>query len=434
MNHSIIKQVIIDQLEDIQSFQIIPRDYQFEKNANYILVGLRRGGKSTILYSLAKNLVRDGMDWSQICYLNFEDDRLLGFELKDFNDVIGAANELANGKTIIYFFDEIQNNEGWEHFARRMADHHHRVYISGSNARMLSNEMESVLGGRYLSKMIMPFSFREVLRFKKIDSSDAAQLSTVKSAQIRVACERYLHVGGLPDAQQMDQPREYIKSVYEKVILGDIGEREKIQNKMALRLMVKKIAEVVMHEISFSSLAGNVKAAGARCTTDTMIEYAGYAENAYLLFRTRNFFSKFSEKEGIPRFYFFDNGFLSLFLVNKDSALLENAVAVMLKRNCAEEIYYLKSSQTGVDIDFYLPESKTAIQVCYSLQDAQEREVRSFSLALKYSPELIQNMLIVTYEEEDMISLDEKHVIRVLPLWKFLLQEKTSLLTGAVSC
>ncbi|MEE8810234.1 hypothetical protein [Lactimicrobium sp.] len=106
----------------------------------------------------------------------------------------------------------------------------------------------------------------------------------------------------------------------------------------------------------------------------------------------------------------------------------------MLKRNCAEEIYYLKSSQTGVDIDFYLPESKTAIQVCYSLQDAQEREVRSFSLALKYSPELIQNMLIVTYEEEDMISLDEKHVIRVLPLWKFLLQEKTSLLTGAVSC
>lgn len=419
MNHDVLKEVILDQLEIIKTAEIIDRNYFFEKNVNYILVGLRRAGKSTLLYKIAKELVANGCDWSQIIYINFEDDRLLGFSVSDFNDIIETAHELTDEKEIYYFFDEIQLVDGWEHFARRMADQKKRVYITGSNAKMLSSEMAKTLGGRYLPKMIMPFSFTEALDYKNISHDDNAMHTTSKVAKVRKACQEYIATGGLPEVQLLTNKREYIKTVYEKVLLGDIVEREEVKNKLALRLMVKKIAETVMSEISFNTLAGNVKATGNKTSTDSMIEYSSYAENAYLIFRTSNYVSKFADKEGTPRFYFYDNGLLSLFLVDKKSALLENTVAVYLKRKYEDEVYYFKSSQTGIDIDFYLPEQKTAIQVAYKLGDAEERETRSlFHLAEKSKD--IEKLIIVTNEEERIIEKNGIE-IEVIPIHKFLL-------------
>ena len=226
--------------------------------------------------------------------------------------------------------------------------------------------------------------------------------------------------GGLPESQLLSNKREYIKSVYEKVLLGDIIEREKVNNTMALRLMIKKIAETVMHEISFNTLAGNVKATGIKTSTDSMIEYVTYAENAYLLFRNRNFVSKFAEKESTPRFYFYDNGLLSLFLSDKPSALLENAVAVYLKRRYGEDVYYFKSKQTGIDIDFFLPEESCAIQVAYSLKTAEEREVKNL-ISFAQKTEGVQRLIIVTQEEESTIIKDGL-TIEVVPAYKFLLR------------
>ncbi len=419
MNHSIIKQVIFEQIEIIQNAEIIDRDYYFEKDMNYILVGLRRAGKSTLLYKIARELVDSGCDWSQIIYVNFEDDRLLGFSKEEFNDIVETAYELAAEKEIYYFFDEIQIVDGWEHFARRIADQKKHVYITGSNAKMLSSEMERTLGGRYLSKTIMPFSMSESLDYKKIERDERALLTTSKVAKVRRACQEYIESGGFPESQLLFNKREYIKSVYEKVLLGDIVEREKVNNKMALRLMIKKIAETVMHEISFNSLSGNVKAAGIKTSVDSMIDYVSYAENAYLLFRTRNYVSKFAEKESIPRFYFYDNGLLSLFLVDKAPALLENAVAVYLRREFGENVYYYKSAKTGIDIDFYVPEKGYAIQVAYSLDNAEERKTRSlFSFYEK--TEGISRLLIVTNEEESVISKKDI-TIDVISAYKFFL-------------
>ena len=419
MNHNILKQVIFDQIEIIQSAEIIEREYDFEKNVNYILVGLRRAGKSTLLYKIARELVEAGCDWSQIIYVNFEDDRLLGFSKDDFNDIVETAYELTDAKEIYYFFDEIQIIDGWEHFARRMADQKKHVYITGSNAKMLSSEMEKILGGRYLSKMIMPFSLGESLRYKKIDYDERALLTTSKVAKIRKNCHEYITCGGFPEALPLSNKREYTKSVYEKVLLGDIIEREQVKNKTALRLMIKKIAETVMHEVSFNTLAGNVRATGTKTSTDSMIEYVTYAENAYLLFRNRNYVSKFAERESTPRYYFYDNGLLSLFLVDKTSALLENAVALSLKRMYGEEVYYYKSSKTGIDIDFYLPEENCAIQVVYSLETAEDRETKSL-ISFAEKTKNTQRLIIVTNEEERIIKKDDL-TIEVIPVYKFLL-------------
>ena len=418
MNHNILKQVILEQIEIIQNAEIVERDYFFEENINYILVGLRRAGKSTLLYKIARDLVERGCEWSQIVYINFEDDRLLGFMKDDFNDIIETAYELTDREEIYYFFDEIQIVDGWEHFARRMADQKRHTYITGSNAKMLSSEMERVLGGRYLSKMIMPFSFSEALDYKKVPHDEKAMLTTSKSAKIRKECQEYITSGGFPEAQLLSYKREYIKSVYEKVLLGDIVEREKINNKMALRLMIKKIAETVMHEISFNTLAGNVKAAGIRTSADAMIDYTAYAENAYLIFRNRNYVSKFAEKESTPRFYFYDNGILSLFLIDKPSALLENAVAVYLRRKYGDEVYYFKSTKTGIDIDFYIPEEKCAIQVAYSIEEAENRETKSL-ISFAGKTDGIQRLVIVTEEEERTITKNDV-TIEVIPAYKFL--------------
>ncbi len=419
MNKNILKKVIFEQIEIIQNAEIIERDYEFEQNVNYILVGLRRAGKSTLLYKIARELVEAGNDWSQIVYVNFEDDRLLGFTKDDFNDIVETAYELTDAKEIYYFFDEIQIIDGWEHFARRMADQKKHVYITGSNAKMLSAEMEKVLGGRYLSKMIMPFSLSESLDYKRIEHDEKALLTTSKAAKIRRGCQEYILNGGFPEAQHFINKREYIKSVYEKVLLGDMIEREKVNNKMALRLMIKKIAETVMHEISFNTLAGNVKAAGTKTSTDAMINYVSYAENAYLLFRNKNYVAKFAEKESTPRFYFYDNGLLSLFLIDKPAALLENAVAVYLKRKFGEEVYYYKSSQTGVDIDFYLPEENCAIQVAYSIDTAEDRETKNL-ISFAAKTEGKQHLMIVTNEEERTITKDGL-TIEVIPVHKFIL-------------
>ena len=421
MNHTIIKKVILDQNEFIKNAKIIDRDYEFDKNINYVLVGLRRAGKSYLLYKMVRELVDCGCDWSQIVYINFEDDRLLGFTAADFNDIVETAHELADTKEIYYFFDEIQIIDGWEHFVRRLADQKKHVNVTGSNAKMLSSEMERALGGRYIPKMIMPFSFDEVLDYKKIAHDETSLLTTSKVAKIRRACDEFLLNGGLPEVQLLINKREYIKSVYEKVLLGDIIEREQIKNKMALRLMIKKIAETVSNEVSFNTLAGNVRASGVKTSTDSMIEYASFAENAYLLFRTKNYVSKFAEKESVPRFYFTDSGILSLFLVDKKSSLLENSVAVYLRRKYGDDVFYFKSSQTGIDIDFYLPEEKTAIQVSYSLESAEEREVRSL-ITFADKTEGIQRLLIVTFEEEKTIEKNG-HIIEVVPLHKFFLSD-----------
>ena len=148
MNHTILKTVILDQHVVIQNSVISPRTYSFEENGNYILVGLRRAGKSTLLYQRVRDLVAGGVDWTQIIYINFEDERLSEFSMNDFQDIVEVQSELSE-KPGYYFFDEIQNVDGWEKFVRRLRDSGARVFVTGSNAKMLSSEMERTLGGRF---------------------------------------------------------------------------------------------------------------------------------------------------------------------------------------------------------------------------------------------------------------------------------------------
>ena len=418
MNHGIIKDVIRDQHQSIRESVIVPRPYSFDRNANYVVVGLRRAGKSMLLYKLVQDLVAEGVSWERIIYINFEDERLSEMTFLDLNDVLAVQCEMS-GEKGFFFFDEIQNIDGWEKFARRLADGKERVYITGSNAKMLSSEIETTLGGRFLEKHVMPFSFPEYLVARNIQHDSVALETTKLRGVIAGACDTYLHEGGFPESLLYQTKREYLNMVLQKIILGDIATRKQIRNPLALRLLIKKTAETVRNEVSYSKLYGAVKGTGISISKDTVIEYIGYALEAYLLFKIPNYYAPFSERESTPKYYFMDNGLLNLYLSEKNSALLENLVAIELYRNYSGEMYFARSSSTGIDVDFLLPELHIAIQACVSLNDSSaEREISNLIRLYKSSSEFTK-LIIVTLEETGSIDRDGCS-IRVISLVDFL--------------
>ena len=422
MNHDILKEVIFDQHEIIKKTKIVPRDYDFDLNANYVLIGLRRAGKSTLLYKIVKDLVEKGIEWNQIIYINFEDERLAEFSLNDFNDLLSVQAELTD-KIGYFFLDEIQNIEGWEKFARRMADSKEHTFITGSNAKMLSQEIENRLGGRYLTKYITPYNFTEFLTAKQIDFSDKAIFGTKESGKIKREFSEYFYFGGFPETLNYQNKREYVSSIYQKVLLGDIAARNSIRNPNGLQLLMKKIAESVKDEISYSKLHNILKTIGVKISKDIVIDYIGYAKQSFLIFTIKNYFSKFVEKETTPKYYFNDNGLLNLFLNKEEPRLLENLVAINLWNNYKGNIYYLKSQ--NLDVDFYIEETGTAIQVAYSITNiSDDRETKSLVEAAKTLKEA-KKFVIITYEEEKELNIDGIK-IQGIPVWKWLFKIQNS--------
>lgn len=422
MNHEVIKQVVFDQRQVIQNAAIVTRDYAFEPKADYIVVGMRRAGKSTLLYKRAHDIVQAGADWNQIIYVNFEDERLADFSLQDFNDIVQTAGELTADQPF-FFLDEVQNVPGWERFARRMADAHERIFITGSNASMLSGEMGQRLGGRYLIKEVMPYSFSELLAAKGVAHDDAALYTSKTNGRVRALAADYLRNGGLPESIDYMDRRSYAEGVYQKVLLGDIAARYAIRNVQALRVLMKKVAETVTSPVSYAKLRNATNAAGAKISVDSTIAYLNYAEEAYLVFRARNYIAKFAEKESTPKYYFTDNGLLNLFLTHKDSLLLENAVAVDLRRRYGGDVYYFKSAKTGIGLDFYVPQEGMAVQVCWTLDENDfKRETSSLAKISKDAQFATDRLVIVTMEDDEQTIEIDGARIEIVPLYKYLLR------------
>ena len=387
---------------------------------NYIITGLRRAGKSTLLYQKVQDLVANGVSWNQIIYINFEDERLDGFSLSDFNDILSVQAQLSDAEGY-FFFDEIQNVEGWEKFARRMADYKEKVCITGSNAVMLSSQMEKVLGGRYIARNVYPYSFCEYLDALSIAHDGNTVSATRGRALVLRAFDDYLTYGGLPETVHMPERRDCLSTVLQKVLLNDIVARNGIRNVNALRLMVKKLADSLKGELSSSSVRNILSFVGLEMSRATIIDYMSYCIDAYLIFRIGNWRGHFSEKESAAKYYFTDNGILSLFLVDRNALLLENLVAVSLVRKYGlESVFYLKNARQRLDVDFYIPEEGLLVQVAYSLdRTSDDRETEQLVRASRIIKDA-RRFLILTKEEEGSLEVSGIR-IEVLPVWKWLL-------------
>ena len=185
-------------------------------------------------------------------------------------------------------------------------------------------------------------------------------------------------------------------------------------------MLVKKIAETVRSEVSYSKIHGSLKGIGLSVSRDTVIDYITYAKEAYLLFSVQNGFFAFSDRESTPKYYYTDNGLLNLFLFDKRSILLENLIATELRRRYGDRIYYMKSSTTGIDVDFYLPEQETAIQVCMDMSETSFEHETQNLLRLKKKMPQIQRFLIVTMGNDETLQINGQ-TLRVMPASEFLL-------------
>ena len=420
---ALLKQIINDSRKELESYEVVHRDVETSDFGCIVFIGVRRAGKSFVLYEKIQCLLREGHSWDEMLYLNFEDERLAGFSSSDFNAILECHIEMGGVEKPMLFLDEIHNIEGWEKFARRMADTKHVVWITGSNAKMLSGEIMTTLGGRFMSVEVYPYSFNEYLRARNIPADELTMLSTIGRAQVMREYAEYLKWGGLPESVGMSVKRNYLSSVYQKIYLGDVCSRNKISNPNLLRLMVKKMAESVKQPISYSRVTKVLSSAGSKITIPTTSSYISYCENAWLILRVHNICAAFAERETNSKYYFVDNGLLSLMLVDPTTTLLENAVALTLFRRYGhdennERVFFYNQN---VEVDFYIPDDELAIQVSYSVTasgDTLSREVE----ALQKLPKALtcRRRIIITYDEEMTID-DEYGTIEVIPCWKWMM-------------
>jgi predicted AAA+ superfamily ATPase len=422
MDKQILKQILRDNQQEVVRYKIEPRELIIDDFPCCVLVGVRRSGKSYMLYQQIQQLLINGKQWDEILYLNFEDERLENFTAEDFNRLLECHQEMY-GKRPMLFLDEIQNIDGWERFARRMADAKYTIYITGSNAKMLSGEINSALGGRFLTYEVYPYSFKEYVNVHSVSVLPNDIISTEGRSAVVRHFDEYLHNGGLPASALLPVKRNYLSSVFQKIYLGDIIARNNITNIAGIRLMIRKIAESVCRPISFNRINNLLSSVGGKLSLATTIKYVEYCEDAWLLMKLKNYTACLADKESNCKYYFIDNGILNLFLIDKDSMLLENLVAMQLFRKYGhdmsnERVFFYNDN---FEVDFYIPEDTLAIQVCYSLSDEEtlQREVN----ALKKLPKRLDcnRRIIITFDEETSFS-DEYGTIEVVPAWKWLLE------------
>ncbi len=419
MDKSVIKSVIADNQVEIPKYELVPRNFILEDFANYVFVGIRRAGKSFLLYQKIQQLLKDGKTWADILYINFEDERLIGFSLDDFNMLLEVHLELY-GKKPIMFLDEIQNITGWEKFARRLADQKYRVYITGSNAKMLSSDIQTTLGGRYIPVEVYPYDFKEFLAANSLTVNDNTLLSTEAKSQVLRYFNDYFYFGGFPESAGFPSKRNYLTTVYQKIFLGDIATRNSVDNTFALKLMFKKMAESVKQPLSFTRIANIVSSAGAKVGKNTIINYVEYAKDSWLITPIQNIAAKLADKESNPKYYFTDNGILNLFLLDGNTSLLENMVATNLLRKYGrtDSVFFYNKD---IEVDFYIPEQSLAIQVSYSLDNSSNTLDREINALLKIANVLYTSrLIIITRDTEKQLIIDGK-TIEVIPVWKWLL-------------
>lgn len=418
MTKDLIKLLIVEYQKMVTGVLFQERPVILEDNLNYVFVGLRRAGKSYLMYQQINTLIRKGHSTDEILYFNFEDDRIALLSTEDLDRIKVCYEEMYECRPI-FFLDEIQIVDGWEKFARRLADQGFRVYITGSNAKMLSSEIATTLGGRYIIQHVYPFSFPEFLTSQGVDLTDRNFIYRYRQ-EITKACETYFRFGGLPELTMLIDKRAWLSSLYQKIFFGDLISRHQIRNDFALRILIRKLSENLKQPVSFTRLAHVVSASGKKISTDTVIDYLSYLNESWLIFPVENIVAKMAEKESNRKYYFIDNGILNLFLVDPLTSLLENMVAIHLRRTCGDGIYFYHH---GVEVDFYVPDKQLAVQACYSLQEQGSRE-RETQALLKMSKHLeVKRMMIVTKDEEETISSQDK-IIEVVPLWKWLCAEE----------
>ena len=371
-----------------------------------VITGIRRCGKSTLLRQLSAR-------YDDFLYINFDDDRLMDFTVADFPVLMLVFEKTLPGiKTL--FIDEIQNVSGWERFIRRIHDEGYKVFLTGSNANLLSQELGTRLTGRYTAITLFPFSFQEVLQFRSISTG---RITAKSRAAILAEFDRYLAGGGFPDYLKSGDP-EYLKRIYDDILYRDIVSRFGIREVKGFRQLARYLVTNTANPATYNALKNTL---GFKSVVSVR-DYVGFLEHAYLIFEIfRHDFSLKKQYVSDKKLYCIDTGLRNAvaFRFSDDKGrLLENLVLIeLLRRN--KSVYFFKNPG---ECDFVIEDRgkiTSAIQVCYELtRENRDRELGGLLGAMQVHG--LAEGLILTYLQEETITRDG-FTIRVMPAWKWLI-------------
>ncbi|VVB93601.1 AAA domain protein [uncultured archaeon] len=425
MNLRLLKEIVVQQKTELgKKEKGLERDSlrEIEKYLKLphavVIIGVRRCGKSTLLTQIMAKHFRE-----DFYYLNFEDERLIQFSATDdFNNLYQVYLELY-GKYKTFFFDEIQNIEGWERFVRRMSDSGFKFFITGSNAKLLGRELATHLTGRHLTREIYPFSFTEFLGFNDVTVGKNLEYLTEERAMIKKALFQYIENGGFPEYLKYKE-KDVLHRLYSDIIFRDIVVRYGIREVKTFQEIAGFLMSNISNTISYNKLK-NVFALGS---VNTAKNFTEYLETSFLVFFVNQFsYSKGLQSSSPKKVYCIDTGLRNTvsFRSTPDTGrLVENIVYLELKRR-GKEIYYWKGKG---EVDFLLKEGleiRELIQVCWNAddEDTKSREVKALIEAMKEF-NFKKNGLIITDDFDSEEISDGKKII-FMPLWKWLLDIKS---------
>lgn len=391
-----------------------------------IITGARRSGKSFIMRQLAYNLIKSGVDKKQILIVNFEDPRLVNLDTKLLGQIFDVYREFLSPKGKAYIFlDEVQEVKGWEKWVRMMQElGKANIIVSGSNAKLLSKELATVLTGRHLDAIVLPLSFKEFLKFKNLEIKDRMDLID-KDIEIKSLLREFLEFGSFPMVALEDDKEKILLAYFDDVLNKDLVRRYKIRKVEKLKGLAKFYLSNISSSTTFSSSGKFLQ-----ISTDAIEKFSGYLETSYLVFFLKRFSFKVKEQEKSPRkVYAIDMGLANTIgfrFSGNSGKLAENAVFLELKRKSyfepGIEIYYWKSLAQE-EVDFVVKENtdiKELIQVCWDISDinTKKRETRALLKAMEEFK--LDKGLIITEDCENEENFNGRK-IRYIPLWKWLL-------------
>lgn len=393
------------------------------------VIGMRRSGKTWFLYQRMHALLAEGVPRNRLLYINFDDERLLPMRRKDLAAIPETYYRLYpdnRTQTCYFFFDEIQNVEGWESFLRRLLDNEAvQLAVTGSSARLLSREIATSLRGRALATEIFPFSFREMLRHE-----GCVPDSTPPGARMRSLLanrfDQYLLQGGFPEVQGVEAQyrRAILQEYVDVVILRDVVERHGVGNVVALRYLIRHLLGAPATLFSINRFHNDLKSQGVAVGKNSLHEYLDHLSEAYLVELVPIHSRSLRQQQVNPRkVYAIDTGLVLAFRHQAQidrGRLLENLVFNALRRTGGQIRYY--RSEDGHEVDFHvtLPDgSVQLIQVCDSMRapDTRQRELRALTGALAECGE--STGLVITREESERIT-EGGLTIDVVPAWRWL--------------
>lgn len=424
IDEKVILQVLAEQQEEIKSYKpqkwVARKEeslFEFNTTMAQVVIGVRRSGKSTLCH---KVLLERGIRYG---YVNLDDDRLADMQVKDLNTVLSCVYQLYGTDISYLVLDEIQDVDGWYLFVNRLMRTSLHIFITGSNAKLLSGELATHLTGRYNEIHLYPFSFSEYCKYHQIDTQS---ITTKADADRKRAFMDYIHDGGFPEMQGLRNKRAYVQSLIEAILRKDIQKRFKIRNIEALRKLAHHLINNACQEINYDDLSNMLGIADK-----TAKKYVDYLSQAFLIqLLTRHSF-KSQERIRNQKAYIVDTGMQS----NRDNALapenlgwrLENVVYIELLRRCAHnflDVYYYKPTARAKEVDFVVCDKGKAnelIQVAYEIDSSRAYDRETSSL-VKASDALSCNRLTLVAFSPTRDVVVERKTIHIVSVLEWLLQ------------